>query len=92
MSFSHEYNLPVIIGTGAVARSGETADLTSGQIGLFKYKTFEAVSGPVKANEDVFIASGSWNSKDKLNKFWGGRTASDKTIKFLGKDVLSFYF
>lgn len=90
MSFSHEYNLPVFIGTGAVARTGDTSQLVSGQIGIFDSKTSTAVSGPVAGRQSLFIASGSWHKKDKLNKFWGGLTESDKTVKFLGKDILQF--
>lgn len=90
MSFSHEYNLPVFIGTGAVATTGDTSQLVAGQIGLFDHKTYQAVSGHVKANQDLLVAAGSWHSKDKLNKFWGGLTESDKSINFLGKDILTF--
>jgi hypothetical protein len=88
--FSHEYNLPVFIGTGSVATSGDTASLKSGQIGIFDSKTYNAVSGAIASNKAMIVAGGSWHTKSKLNKFVGNLTASDKTIDFLGKDILSF--
>ena len=88
--FSHEYNLPVFIGTGAVLESGDTSQLKAGQISLFNGKTSQVVTGSVPTNQAVFVAGGSWRSKDKLNKFVGGLKESDKTIEFLGKDVLNF--
>ena len=88
--FSHEYNLPVFIGTGAVLESGDTSQLKAGQISLFNGKTSQVVTGSVPINQAVFVAGGSWHSKDKLNKFVGGLKESDKTIEFLGKDVLEF--
>lgn len=89
--FSHEYNLPVFIGTGSVLTSGDTSQLAPGQISLFNGKTATVVTGSVPANQAVFVASGSWHTKDKLNKFVGGLKESDKSIEFLGKDILEFH-
>lgn len=88
--FSHEYNLPVFIGTGAVLTAGDTSLLKPGQLGLFNGKSSQVVAGAVPTNQAVFVAGGSWHTKDKLNKFVGGLKESDKTIEFLGKDVLEF--
>jgi hypothetical protein len=88
--FSHEYNLPVYIGTGSVATSGSTSDLKSGQVGIFDAKTYSAVSGAIASNKPMLVAGGSWHSKSKLNKFVGNLTTSDKSIEFLGKDILEF--
>lgn len=88
--FSHEYNLPVFIGTGAVKTSGDTSELAPGQLMLANAKTYEAVVGSIPTNQAVLVAGGSWHTKDKLNKFVGGLKESDKTIEFLGKDVLEF--
>lgn len=92
MSYSHEYDVPVIIGTGAVLTQGDTSNLVGGQIGLFINGSngYTTVKGQLSSDQDVLIASGSWHKKDKLNKFWGGLKESDKTVPFLGKDVLSF--
>jgi len=91
MSYSHEYNVPVIIGTGAVLTQGDTADLVAGQIGVFNNKTYEAISGQANPKQSVIVASGSWHKKDKLNKFWGGLQESIKTVDFLGQDVFEFH-
>lgn len=90
MSYSHEYNVPVIIGTGAVLTQGDTADLVAGQIGIFNNKTYEAISGQANPKQSVIVASGSWHKKDKLNKYWGGLQESIKTTDFLGQDVFEF--
>lgn len=88
--YSQEYNLPVFIGTGSVLTSGGTDALKSGQVGIFDAKTYSAVSGALAQNQPVIVAGGSWHTKSKLNKFVGNLTASDKTIDFLGKDIISF--
>lgn len=88
--FSHEYNLPVFISSGAVLTSGSTADLTAGQVGIFDAKTLEAVSGSVAQNQAMLVAGGSWHTKSKLNKFVGNLQSSEKSIDFLGKDILEF--
>lgn len=90
MSFATEYNLPVFIGTGAVLQTGDTSQLTAGQIGIFDAKTYKAVSGPIGKNQAIKVAAGSWHTKDKLNRFVGGLKESDKTIDFLGGDILAF--
>lgn len=91
MSFSHEYNVPMYISTGAVLRQGDTSNLVAGQLGLFNNKTHEVVTGSLSDRQDVFLASGSWHKKDKLNKFWGGLQMPDRTVPFLGKDVFEFH-
>lgn len=88
--FSQEYNLPVFIGTGAVLTSGGTDLLKSGQLAIFKAKDYNVATGAIAQNEAMIVAGGSWHTKSKLNKFVGNLTTSDKTIDFLGKDILSF--
>jgi hypothetical protein len=88
--FSHEYNLPVFIGTGSVLTSGGTDKLVAGQLGIFDSKTYQAVAGAVASNKALLVAGGSWHTKSKLNKFVGNLKSSDKTIEFLGKDILEF--
>lgn len=90
MSFSHEYNFPIFVSTGSIATSGHSGDLKIGQLGVFDAKTYTAVSGAIPANKALFLAQGSWHTKDKLAKYTGGLTQSDKTIEFLGKDILGF--
>lgn len=88
--YSQEYNLPVFIGTGEVLSSGDTADLKSGQLAIFDAKTYEVVTGVQAVNKPMLVAGGSWHTKSKLNKFVGNLTTSDKTIEFLGNDILAF--
>lgn len=88
--YSQEYNLPVFIGTGEVLSSGATKDLKSGQLAIFDSKTYNVVTGAQASNKSMIVASGSWHTKSKLNKFVGNLTTSDKTIDFLGKDIISF--
>lgn len=88
--FSHEYNLPVFISSGSVLTSGSTSDLVAGQVGIFDAKTLNAASGIIAQNQALIVAGGSWHTKSKLNKFVGNLQTSDKTIDFLGKDILGF--
>lgn len=90
MSFSHEYNFPLFVSTGKVLTSGGSDALAAGQMGVFNGKTYQAVSGIVDPKQPLFLAQGSYHSKDKLGLFVGGLKQSDKTIQFLAKDILSF--
>lgn len=91
MSFSHEYNLPVFIGTGATLATGGTDKLVAGQIGFFDAKTYQVPTGPLNQRQALIVAGGSWHTKDKLNKFVGGLKESDKSIDFLGNDIFEFH-
>lgn len=90
MSFAHEYNFPVYVGTGSVATSGHTGDLAKGQLGIFNGKTCTAASGPLSPNTPLIVAQGNWHNVDKLGDFVGGLTQSDKSPEFLVKDILGF--
>jgi hypothetical protein len=87
---SAEYLFPVYIGTGAVLQTGSTDQLVSGQVGLFSFKTGKAVNGVVGQSEPLIIAGGSWHTKSKLNKFVGNLKSSEKSVDFLGKDIMEF--
>ena len=88
--YPQEYNLPVFIGSGAVLQTGGTEKLVSGQVGIFDAKTGNAVSGVIAPSQGLIVAGGSWHTKSKLNKFVGNLSTSEKTIDFLGKDILEF--
>lgn len=92
MSFYHELPYPVFVANGSVVTSGGTESLKPGQIGLFDASTYQALPAGANAVEhpEVFIAGGSWHSKDSLTKFLGGLTQSIKTQHFLGRDVTEF--
>ncbi len=89
MSFSHEYNFPVFVSTGAVLSTGHSGDLAPGQLGVFNGKTYQVASG-LTPNDPVFVAQGSLHNVDKLGDFVGGLKQSDKSIQFKIKDILSF--
>jgi len=90
MSFSHEYNLPYFVGTGAILTSGTTDQLKKGQLTVYRSSTGQIVNGPVPAAAHLQIAQGSWHTVDQLGRFTGGLTQSDKTIEFNVKGIHSF--
>lgn len=90
MSFSHEYNFPVFVGSGNVKTSGHSSTLAPGQLGIFVGKTLNALSGAAPKYEALKIVQGSLHNVDKLGNFFGGLKQSDKSPEFLISDILSF--
>lgn len=90
MSFSHEYNLPYYVGTGAVLTTGTPDQLAKGQLAVIQAKTGAIASGLQPLDRDLKIAVGSWHTVDMLGRFTGGLTQSDKTVDFMIKDIISF--
>lgn len=90
MSFSHEYNLPYYVGTGAVLTSGTPDQLVKGQLAVLQAKTGAIVSGVQPSDRDLQIAVGSWHTVDQLGRFTGGLTQSDKSIDFKISGIQAF--
>lgn len=94
MSFFQQWPYPVFVSSGAIATSGSTENLNSGQLALVDVKTGNVLSTTDLngvAHPEVLIAMGNYHTVDKLSKFIGGLKQSNKTQDFLGKDVIEFH-
>jgi hypothetical protein len=57
--------------------SGDTSDLTAGQVGFFDAKTYSALSAP--SSKPFILAQGSYYTNDKIGPFHGGYKESVKS-------------
>ena len=95
--FSHAFQKMMIgvptTGTLTVATTGtSTALLTAGQLGFIDAKTNLAVAAPnMSANPMIYLAQGSFATKDKLGPFHGGFQESIKSKGINPKYVTRFY-
>lgn len=86
--FSQEYNHPPFL-VKSIASTGNTADLTFGQVGLFAQSTFQPVNASTLGADDfVFFATGSFHTTDSLGAYNNGLKQSVKSIFFRPADVL----
>lgn len=91
MYFNHAYKKAFLAAAveGSVdwVTSGNTSDLTAGQIGLFDAKTYEALSQV--SSKPFILAQGSYFTNDKIGPYHGGYTESVKSKvinpKFISK-------
>jgi hypothetical protein len=84
--------LPAAVDGGAIDHltSGDTTDLTAGQIGLFNAKTYAAISAAPGTNTPFIIAMGSYHTNDKVGPFHGGYQESVKSKVINPKYVSRF--
>lgn len=91
---TYPYALPKqIIGTGAVATTGDSGDLTAGQLGMFNKNTHVVVTtGNAASHPYVYFAQGSHYSVDSVGNTPLGRLQeSIKTTGINAKYVTKFY-
>lgn len=79
--FNHAFKkafLPAPVdGTLSIVTSGNTADLTAGQLGLFDAKTFQAITSVT--SKPFILAQGSYFTNDKIGPVHGGYKESVKS-------------
>jgi hypothetical protein len=73
--YGHAFNLRLVGTTGAIKKTGLSADLAPGEIGFFDYESHKAIglAGTSANPKKMFlIGQGSFHKKDQLSPFYGG--------------------
>lgn len=82
MYFNHAFRKTFLISNNGTAieqlTSGNTTDLTAGQVGLFNAKTYQAFSDE-NNGQPFIIAQGSYFTNDKITPYLGGYQESVKS-------------